>query len=145
MLAAARIRKTTVARGTSLHGDVRNASSKQIAGREPNGGPDVATVQELIRVLLPHGYPSIARTAAALNITVRTFQRRLRAAGISYSELVEQVRLDTARRLLEESTMPLHDIATALGYSEPSSLSRLVARKTGRTPRAHRQAHRNRR
>jgi AraC-like DNA-binding protein len=105
----------------------------------------VATVRELVRVLLPRGYPSVARTAGALKVSVRTFQRRLHTAGISYSDLVEGVRLETARRLLEESNMPLQDIATALGYSEPSSLSRLIARKTGKTPRAHRREHRKRR
>lgn len=114
---------------------MRSGNSDEIASG-PSGSSYVASVRELVRTLLPHGYPSVARTAAALGASVRTLQRRLLASGISYGRIVEEVRLDKARQLLEETTMPLHDIATALGYSQPASLSRLVARNTGKPPSA---------
>ena len=93
-------------------------------------------VAECIRALLPKGYPSIARTAESLGISSRTLQRRLQAAGVTYRQLVDQVRIDIARRHIEESSTKFQDIATLLGYSEPGSLSRLFVRKTGMAPRA---------
>ena len=55
-------------------------------------------VVECIRALLPQGYPSIARTAESLGTSSRTLQRRLQATGVTYRQLVDQVRLDIARR-----------------------------------------------
>jgi len=101
----------------------------------PGGDSCVSEVRELVRSLLTEGYPTVARTAAALGMSARTLQRRLHAAGVSYRDLVADARLDVARTLLEETALPLQDIAKVLGFSRPASLSRLVARRTGKPPR----------
>ena len=104
----------------------------------------IEAVEECIRALLPKGYPSVACTADALDTSVRTLQRRLRAAGVTYRELIDRVRFDIARRLIEESNLKLQDIATSLGFSEPASLSRLIMRRAGMAPRVLRRHHRRR-
>ena len=55
-------------------------------------------------------------------------QRHLAEMGTSYSEMVVEVRLDTACHLLLESNERIADIALRLGYAGPSSFSRIFMR-----------------
>ena len=98
----------------------------------------IAEVLREIEVLLPRGHPSIDRAAEALSISRRTLQRRLNEAGVTYGQLVDQCRLDVACKLLEDSKIRLRDVASELGYADPSSFSRFFVRSMGRTPRAYR-------
>ncbi len=98
----------------------------------------IESVSKVIAALLAHGYPKLDRAARALGASPRSLQRRLAEAGLSYSELVEQCRLDAAREMLEESNIRVSEIATRLGYADPSSFSRFFARSTGMAPRAYR-------
>ena len=91
-----------------------------------------------IKGLLPKRAPTIDRAAEALGISRRTLQRRLNEAGVTYGQLVDRCRLDTACRLLEQPNMRLRDIASELGYADPSSFSRFFVRSMGRAPRAYR-------
>ena len=98
--------------------------------------------RRLIRELLPTGHPTIDRAAQRLGTPVRTLQRRLHHAGLSYSELLDEVRCDAACRLLTNPRARVADIARALGFSDPSNFSRAFVRWTGISPREyrHRQA-----
>ncbi len=58
----------------------------------------------------------------------RSLQRHLAEMGTSYSEVVAEVRLDTACHLLLESNERISDIALRLGYAGPSSFSRIFMR-----------------
>ena len=93
---------------------------------------------DLIDVLLRAGYPSIEAVARLLCFSPRTFQRLLNEAGVSYSDLVDRCRCKAACELLEQTRKPIHDIAAALGYSDPSSFARAFRRWAGQTPRAYR-------
>jgi AraC-like DNA-binding protein len=95
-------------------------------------------VRETIATLVPRGYPTIHRAARALGCSPRTLQRRLQQAGISYGELVDRVRMDAALRLLEDSTLRQYEIASALGFADPSSFSRFFLRISGTAPRRYR-------
>ena len=95
-------------------------------------------VRSAVSELLASGYPKIGRTARDLGINVRTLQRRLHAAGINYTQLVDNARCEMACRLLERPDVRIGDIATALGYADPSSFSRAFARWTGSSPKTHR-------
>jgi AraC-like DNA-binding protein len=61
-------------------------------------------------------------------MSARSLQRHLAAIGTSYSEIVAEVRLETACHLLVESDERLSDIALRLGYAGPSSFSRTFVR-----------------
>jgi len=95
----------------------------------------------LIRKRLAVRYPTIDDTAERLGISVRTLQRRLKAGGLSYSELVEQTRHELACRLLGRPDVNMAAVARVLGYNDPSSFSRAFRRWTGMSPRVYR--HRN--
>jgi len=48
--------------------------------------------------------------------------------GTSYSEIVAEVRLDSACHLLADSNLRIADIASLLGYAGSSSFSRIFMR-----------------
>lgn len=78
---------------------------------------------------------SCEKVAADIGITVRTLQRRLADAGTPFRRLLETVRMEEALLLLTEGEMPLPEIATHLGYSEPSSFWHAVKSCWGAPPR----------
>lgn len=55
-------------------------------------------------------------------------QRHLASIGTSYSEIVAEVRLDTACHLLAKTNVHISQIAMRLGYSGASSFSRTFMR-----------------
>ena len=97
---------------------------------------------ELLRQL-PSGRASETGIAAALALTPRTMQRRLRAEQTTYSQLVDEVRRELAAEYVRESDLSISEITYLLGFSEPSNFSRAFKRWTGRPPsdwRARRRA-----
>lgn len=114
------------------------------AGWQPQGEKDMpktVSIEALhlaVNRLLAYGAPSLERAAYALDVSPRTLQRRLSEANLSYSEIVEQVRLEQARRLLGEPGRPVGAIARALGYTDAGSFTRAFARWTGMAPREFR-------
>ena len=89
---------------------------------------------------MPRGYPAIEQVAEQMGSSVRTLQRRLLEAGVTYSTLVEQVRHDLACRKLETTQLHVAEIARDLGFKDHSSFSRAFLRWTGMSPRAYRQS-----
>lgn len=75
-----------------------------------------------------NGDASLPQVARRLELSPRTLQRQLSASGTSFSELVADVRLDTACHLLARSDLSLATIASQLGYTGPSSFSRCFMR-----------------
>jgi AraC-like DNA-binding protein len=68
----------------------------------------------------------------------RSVQRHLAALGTSYRDIVAEVRLDTACRLLVESDASISEIALRLGYAGTSSFSRAFMRLTKIQPVTYR-------
>ena len=65
--------------------------------------------------------------------------RRLADEGVRFSTLLDEVRLDMAQRYLSAGRATLTEIAYLLGFSEPNSFYRSLARWTGKTPADFRQ------
>jgi AraC-like DNA-binding protein len=95
-------------------------------------------IMALIRELLPTGGCTLAVIAPHQFISVRTLQRRLRAKGLVFEQMVDDVRREQAITLLEDPTTPVSDVAGLLGYVEQSSFSHAFRRWTGMSPRAWR-------
>ena len=76
--------------------------------------------------------------ARALAISRRTLTRRLTVEGTSFRQLLDEVRADFARALLQDRSLSIADIAFFLQYSEPAAFHRSFRRWTGQTPRAYR-------
>lgn len=98
----------------------------------------VAT-QQVLKFLLPQGYPVIELVAEIAGMNVRSFQRRLAENGLSYSRLVEKVRFDEAINNLQDSEMKINEIALELGYRDPANFTRAFKRWTGISPQDFRE------
>lgn len=91
-------------------------------------------VRRHISHVLPGGVPAMETIAFHLHMTPRTLQRRLKAHGISYQKLLENLRKDLAQSYLRERRLAISELAYLLGYSEPSAFQRAFKRWTGMTP-----------
>ncbi len=71
--------------------------------------------------------PSLEAIAARLGMTARTLQRRLRAAGTSYGQLLARARRDIAAAHLGRTPpTPLSRLAHELGFSDATAVSRFL-------------------
>lgn len=88
-----------------------------------------------IRLALSAGEPSLELIAEQLELTAAGLQRRLREAGLSFSQLVENTRRELALHYLRQPQRPISELAPMLGYSETSAFSRAFRRWFGVSPR----------
>lgn len=76
--------------------------------------------------------------ADCLRLHPRTLQRRLGAAGTSFSELFDEQRHRLAADLVSRQSMPLAQVASTLGFSDQSSFNQAFRRWTGASPTSFR-------
>ncbi len=89
---------------------------------------------------LPEGGVSAERIAGQLHMSTRTLRRRLDEEGLSFRELLTDVRRALALRYLQDESLSLTEISYLLGFSEPSSFTRAFRGWTGQSPSKARQA-----
>ncbi|MDH0745989.1 AraC family transcriptional regulator [Pseudomonas sp. GD03842] len=78
--------------------------------------------------------PSLAILSQQMNCSERTLRRHLQATGSSYQQLLDELRFERAKQLLQEDQMPIHRIAEALGFSETASFRHAFIRWSGVAP-----------
>jgi AraC-like DNA-binding protein len=76
-----------------------------------------------------------SQVAAHLRVSPRTVQRRLRAWGFSFEEILDDVRRTEALRHVILGENSAIEIAFLLGYSDPAHFTRAFRRWTGMAPR----------
>jgi len=91
-----------------------------------------------IRGYLPDRYPDVQLAAMLANTSVRTLQRQLTNAGLTYAGLVQQVRVEAASELLGDPDVTMLEVAGRVGYEDPSNFSRAFRHVTGLSPREFR-------
>ena len=94
-----------------------------------------STVENTIVPLLPHGKARVSEVARRLGVSQRTFARRLSLEGLTFSEVLESLRIDLAERYLADDGLSISQIAWLLGYQEVSAFTHAFKRWTGKTPR----------
>jgi AraC-like DNA-binding protein len=97
-------------------------------------------VRQLVSLLLPTGRCSIEIVAQHLGLDRRTLQRHLQRDGQSFSEIVDSVRCDLAKKYLAHYDQPLKALAEFLGFAELSVFSRWFTHRFGCTATSWRQA-----
>jgi AraC-like DNA-binding protein len=91
-------------------------------------------VRSLLRTTLVTGHSSADQVAELFSMHRRTLNRHLNASGTSFRKLVDEVRFEIARQLLEDSSIEIIQIATILGYSNASAFTRSFRRWSSSTP-----------
>ena len=88
--------------------------------------------------LLVGGHPTIVNASHVLDISIRTLQRHLARTGLSYSNLLDEVRHRKAREMLRDPGLRIIDVTDRLGYADPGSFTRAFERWTGVAPSVYR-------
>ncbi len=108
---------------------------KQIDALEIRHGADFpAQVRSVLRSALVTGNGTADQVASLFSMHRRTLLRRLNAFGTNFQELVDQVRFDAARQMLEESAMNVGQVAVLLEFADGRAFARAFRRWSGSSP-----------
>lgn len=94
------------------------------------------------QLLLPYvceNIVSVANIAEVCDMSKRSLQRRLAEEGTHYSEVLDEVRFDVAKRMLQDVNKSVTDISELLGYSDATHFARAFRRIAGVSPKVYRQ------
>tara|TARA_R110002110_G_C13470513_1_gene720804 strand:+ start:40225 stop:41223 length:999 start_codon:yes stop_codon:yes gene_type:complete len=96
-----------------------------------------SVAEQTLRLLrkLEGQYPQMPQIAQMLNLSPRTYRRRLDEEGKSFQRLLDQVRAEHATRYLQNTRLPLSSIAYMVGFNDSSNFRRAYQKWTGRTPK----------
>lgn len=94
----------------------------------------VGQVRRLLRTMVMSSNCSLNEVAVKIGLHRRTLNRKLAIAGTSFREMRNDASQEVACQLLENTRMPVTDIAATLGYAEPAGFARAFRRWSGLTP-----------
>lgn len=87
---------------------------------------------------LTMGKLPISDASSILGIHSRTIQRRLNEAGMTYSDIVDELVLKRTLELLKYSQLSITTIASNIGYGDSANFTRFFKRKMAMTPSQYR-------
>ena len=105
----------------------------QSAQREP--------IRELQHYIAEHPEAdlSVRSMARSVAMSERNFARVfVHETSVAPGEYVERTRVEVARRLLEQTSLPLDDVAESAGFGSAETLRRTFHRQLGVAPSAYR-------
>jgi transcriptional regulator GlxA family with amidase domain len=111
--------------------------SATLATQEPQHEP----LRELRRHIVENAATDLSVEALAqrVHMSPRHFARLFRAeTGVTPARYVESVRLEAARRVLEDSEQPIADVALNSGFGTPETMRRCFLRSLGVGPAEYR-------
>jgi len=111
--------------------------SAALAGAEPRSEP----LREIQRyaVEFPHADLSVESMAARAHMSPRHFARCFHAeTGMTPARFVTRVRLEAARRRLQDGSEPLQAVARACGFGSEETMRRVFLRALGVPPAEYR-------
>jgi len=120
-----------------------NAANRQVAETaalavEADGGRIAPRVQRIVHGLVLAGDANAPHVSALLGLHERALRRRLRDEGTTFQALVNAARFEVAQQLLQETCLPVSEIAAALHYADATAFSRAFRRMGGASPSAWR-------
>ena len=122
-----------------LKSTFRSASSQQATGLSRN-----SLVESLRLALIPHLHESHLTIDLAANICgyeQRQLSEKLRKQGTTIAREVARLRKERASKELLSSNRKVADVATAVGFTDPTVFSRAFKKWTGLSPQQYRRDH----
>lgn len=108
-----------------------------------NRDSTVMLVNAAIIKMMPSGQVSEEEIADALNMSVRTLQRKLSEETTSFSTIYKAIRQEMADAYIQNSSLSMTEISYLLGFSEQANFTRAYKRWYGTSPSAARQSIQN--
>ncbi len=93
-------------------------------------------VEGLLAPMLRAGGASAAAVAARMGLSRQTLFRRLKAEGVTFERVLDELRHGMALDYLCGRKATVSETAYVLGFSDPAAFSRAFKRWTGSSPRA---------
>jgi len=117
------------------------AMHEQLADTQLERLSVVSIVGQVQQILSQPGQMLLSRDEVAQQLAMsgRSLQRKLQEESISFQQIQDQLRHQTALNLLNDEASSLTDIAEHLGFSESSTFYRAFKRWEGVTPGEYRQ------
>jgi AraC-like DNA-binding protein len=106
-----------------------------LSKRRVGAGDWRCKVENVMVPLLPHGEATLENVAQRMGMSHRTLARRLAREGISFLEVLQDLRLRLAQQYFGEPDISITQVAWLLGYRGPSAFTHAFKRWTGRSPR----------
>jgi AraC-like DNA-binding protein len=96
-----------------------------------------ARVERLLMPVLHTGEARMATVACALALSRQTLFRKLRAEGVTFETVLDELRRKMALHYLNTERVSIDETAYRVGFSSPSAFSRAFKRWTGSGPRTY--------
>lgn len=94
----------------------------------------VGRVRSEILSAMEVGGITLEDIAAKLSMSRSELQRKLKAQGKTYQDMLETIRFEKAQKLLKDTGLSLTEISAALGYAQLAIFTRAFKRSAGTTP-----------
>lgn len=99
----------------------------------------LSKINQIISDNLDNSKFSVENLASALNISrVQLYRKTKAILGVSISDYIQNIRLDKAKTLLQETQLTISEIAYATGFSSPNYFSTSFKNKFGNSPKEYR-------
>ena len=104
-------------------------------GPESVSFPD--QMRGLLKPCLSDGWLDVHVAAEMAGCSTRSLQRRLSGAGLTFSKLLDQSRMEVAKAMLEDNRNKVTDVGFEVGFEDVAHFSRAFRRVNGVTPRQY--------
>lgn len=94
-------------------------------------------VENLLIPILHTGEASLDMIAGKLCLSRQTLFRKLKAEGVTFEKVLDELRHKLALHYLNGKKVPVNQTAYLVGFSEPGAFSRAFKRWTGSSPRMY--------
>ena len=133
VLAAADADRPLISENTDMWGIFETELRKQLLKRVQTAAMAMR-VKSVLLEMLPAGSSSADEVCARLRISRRSLQRRLQEEGVSYRQILDNIRSELSLEYLRKSDMSVEEISFLLAYRDPNSFYRAFHGWTGMTP-----------
>lgn len=95
-------------------------------------------VKQSVLKLVKPDFPTLDQVANHLNMSARTLQRKLKSEGVTYKQMLHELRFELAKAYLKDPELSIKEISYLLNYAEPSVFIRSFKNLAGVTPNNYR-------
>lgn len=119
--------------------DILDRQAENLLQQLPANDEFVDALRHAIHAAIHAATPNLDVVAMRMYCSPRTLQRRLDERGLRFQVLLDDARLQLAKRYLSKANTSLSEIALLLGYAEQSAFNHAFKRWTGATPKVWRE------
>jgi len=117
--------------------EIMSARAEELLKSLENSKSTRGRVENLLIPVLHTGEASMDMIAVKLGLSRQTLFRKLKAEGITFEKVLDELRHQLALHYLNEKKVPVNQIAYLLGFSQPAAFSRAFKRWTRSSPRIY--------